>query len=82
MTLLLIALFILLIFEGISRTEIKVRCCMVDCKNKTQWDLIYWLSACLFTVSLHPYVCEEHWDVFSDIAEEGDVKLGERIEKE
>ena len=81
MTLFLILLFIFLIFEGISRTEIKVCCCIADCKNKTEWSSAYWLSACLFTASLHPFVCEEHYDFFSDLAEEGEVKLGERIEK-
>jgi len=81
MNYILIILIIILICEGISRTEIPVHCYITGCKNKVKWDFLYWLSACIFTASIHPYVCEEHAEIFSDIAGEDEIKLTERGEK-
>ena len=81
MTLFLTLLFIILILKGISRTEIKARCCIVDCKNETRWNFLYWITACILTTSWYPYVCEEHWELFIETGEEDQVKLRERIEK-
>jgi len=74
-------LIIILILEGINRTEVTVRCCITDCKNKTQWPLVYWLTACIFTISLHPYVCEEYWELFDQIGKKDEVKMRERVER-
>ena len=82
MTLFLTILMIILICEGIDRTEVTVRCCMADCKNITTWTITYWLAACFFTASWYPYVCKEHWELFCATAEEDEVKIVEKVEKE
>jgi len=81
MNLLLTLLIIILVLEGISRTEITVHCCITDCNNITTWTLTYWLIACFFTVSWHPYVCGKHWELFEEIGKEDEVKLREKVEK-
>ena len=42
---------------------------------------MYWLTACIFTTSWHPYVCEEHWDLFDQIEKKDEVKMRERVER-
>ena len=77
MNYILIILIIILVCEGISRTEVSVKCCITGCKNKAKWDFLTWLSACIFTASTHPYVCEEHAEIFLDMADDGKIKLTE-----
>ena len=82
MTIFLTLCMICLICEGIDRTEISVRCCMVNCDKTTTWTLIYWLTACFFTRSWHPYVCEKDMELFEQTAGSDEVKIGEKREEE
>lgn len=53
--------------KSLKNMKIKVRCCVPDCPDCSQWHILDYLYAVLMTRSLKPYVCVKHHHLFDDI---------------
>jgi len=47
--------------------KIKVRCCVADCPDYSEWHILDYLYTVLVTRSLKPYVCVNHHHLFDDV---------------